>query len=328
MSVEGQVIHKLNINCTAEVFCIRFSPDGKFLAAGCADGAIRVYNSQNGSLVHTLLGGPNVNLATTALRFRPVTAAARTKNVFVAANASGIVQHWHMTSAKVLNTSEEEGNQVNGADYNDEGTKYITAGKDAAIRVYDEATKTLLLKMVSGGDSKAPLGHTNRIQACKVMHGEENVVISGGWDDTVLVWDIRTGGAVRAIHGPHICGDALDVVGNEIVTGSWKPDGQLEVWDLGTGDKIRDVSWGGSGSTPCMLYSAQFSKGESPGRFIVAGGSIANEAKVFDRTNHFSPIASITGLSRGVFSMDLALDCRKWAVVSGDATIRVLEITA
>jgi COMPASS component SWD3 len=33
---------------TSEVFCVRFSPDGKFVAAGCGDGAIRVFNAENG----------------------------------------------------------------------------------------------------------------------------------------------------------------------------------------------------------------------------------------------------------------------------------------
>ena len=38
------------------------------------------------------------------------------------------------------------------------------------------------------------------------------VVVSGGWDNTVQVWDERCGdGAVRQMFGPHVCGDALDV---------------------------------------------------------------------------------------------------------------------
>ena len=45
---------------TSEVFTIRFSPDGKFLACGCGDGAIRVFNTQNGSLAYSLQGGSNV----------------------------------------------------------------------------------------------------------------------------------------------------------------------------------------------------------------------------------------------------------------------------
>jgi len=36
---------------------VRFSPDGKFLAAGCGDGAIRVFNTTNGALAYNLQGG-------------------------------------------------------------------------------------------------------------------------------------------------------------------------------------------------------------------------------------------------------------------------------
>jgi hypothetical protein len=39
-----------------------------------------------------------------------------------------------------------------------------------------------------------------------------------------------------------------------------------------------------AGQQPCMIYAAQFSK-EGGGRYIVAGGSGANEAKVFDHRN-------------------------------------------
>ena len=66
---------------TAEVFCLRFSPDGKFLAAGCGDGAIRVFSAQTGKLAYNLQAGSNVALPTTCIRFRPVTATSRTKNV-------------------------------------------------------------------------------------------------------------------------------------------------------------------------------------------------------------------------------------------------------
>ncbi len=67
---------------TAEVFCLRFSPDGKFLAAGCGDGAVRVFSSQTGKLAYNLQGGSNVALPTTCIRFRPITATTRTKVIF------------------------------------------------------------------------------------------------------------------------------------------------------------------------------------------------------------------------------------------------------
>ena len=68
---------------TAEVFCLRFSPDGKFLAAGCGDGAVRVFSSQTGKLAYNLQSGSNVALPTTCIRFRPITPTTRTKVIHI-----------------------------------------------------------------------------------------------------------------------------------------------------------------------------------------------------------------------------------------------------
>jgi WD40 repeat protein len=123
-----------------------------------------------------------------------------------------------MTSGKCLHSIEDEGNQVYAMDYNAEGAKFVTAGKDTCLRVYDEATKSLLLTMKGGmGYSiKSTPGHSNRIFTCKFHPNDENIVLSGGWDNTVQLWDLRIGYAVRSIYGPHICGDSLDIIDNQV----------------------------------------------------------------------------------------------------------------
>ena len=317
---------------SSEVFCVRFSPDGKYLAAGCGDGAIRVFSAQHGKLSYNLEGGSNVALPTTALRFRPVTATSRTKNVLVAANAAGSVQHWHMTSGKCLHSMEDEGNQVYALDYSDSGEKFVTAGKDTVVRVYDEATKTVTSEMSGGRNYSVDTtpGHSNRIFSVKYVPGDENVMVSGEWDNTIQIWDARVGYAVRSVFGPHICGDSVDVRDGEILTGSWRPENQLQVFDFGSGQLIKDIPWFASSTLAgskqaCMLYGAQFSKGEA-GRFIAAGGSGVNEAKVFDHQNNDSVVGTLTGLSRGVFTLDFSPDGERVAFAGGDSTIRILDI--
>lgn len=334
-SSTATLVPKVTISdLTSEVFTVRFSPDGKFLACGCGDGAIRVFNSQNGSLAYSLQGGSSVALPTTALRFRPVTPTTRTKNVFLAANAAGSVQHWHMTSGKCLHSMEDEDNQVYALDYNDEGTCFVAAGKDKAVRVYDEATKTMVVEMAGGVgySTKTSPGHSNRVFSVKYVPGDENTVVSGGWDNTVQIWDIRTGTSVRSFYGPHVCGDSIDVVGGEIVTGSWRPENQLEIWDLGSGEKKQDIPWNSAysvaalaGQPSCMLYAAQFSK-EGKGKYIAAGGSGANEAKVFDHSAGNAVVGTITGLARGIFAVDFSPEGEKVAVAGGDSSIRIFSI--
>ena len=52
-----------------------------------------------------------------------------------------------MTSGKCLHSYEDKDNQVYALDYNLDGSVFVTGGKDTAIRVYDEATKTETLCM-------------------------------------------------------------------------------------------------------------------------------------------------------------------------------------
>jgi COMPASS component SWD3 len=315
---------------TSEVFCVKFAPEGNFVAAGCGDGAIRVFNTDHGSMVYNLQGGSNVALPTTSIRFRPVTATTKTKNVLISANATGVIQHWHMSSSKCLHTLEEEENQVYCLDYNSEGSQFVSAGKDKILRVYDEATKSLLTELQGGTNFSitSTAGHSNRIFSVKFLPHDDNIIISGGWDNTVQIWDIRQGAAVRSIYGPHICGDALDVVEGRIVTGSWRPKNQLEIWDFFSGQKISDVPWTIlSNQPPCMLYAAQFSK-EGHGRFVAAGGSGANEAKVFDTANNNTVVGTVTGLNRGVFAVDFSAEAQKLAIAGGDASIRIFDIVA
>ena len=48
---------------------------------------------------------------------------------------------------------------------------------------------------------------------------------------------------MRHISGPHVCGDALDIdaTHNHLITGSWRKSNVLQIWDIDSGSKIKDV---------------------------------------------------------------------------------------
>jgi COMPASS component SWD3 len=92
----------------SKVFAVKFSPDdGAYLAACCGDGAIRVFNTSTGRLSYNLQTGSAMALPSTAVKFRPNVDGVKTKNVLIAADAVGVVEHWHMTSGKCLHTFQE-----------------------------------------------------------------------------------------------------------------------------------------------------------------------------------------------------------------------------
>lgn len=95
------------------------------------------------------------------------------------------------------------------------------AGRDKMIRVYDETTKSLAMTMK---DKDAHPGHSNRIFCLKFNPIDTNQLISGGWDNSLIVNDLRVQGPVMQVYGPHICGDTIDVRndGHTILTGSYR----------------------------------------------------------------------------------------------------------
>jgi WD40 repeat protein len=63
-------------------------------------------------------------------------------------------------------------------------------------------------------------GHSNRIFVIKYHPSEENIIVSGGWDRTIQIYDVREGRTVASIYGPHISGDSLDIYDDMIIAGS------------------------------------------------------------------------------------------------------------
>mmetsp|Transcript_5625 Transcript_5625/g.13286 ORF Transcript_5625/g.13286 Transcript_5625/m.13286 type:complete len:375 (-) Transcript_5625:64-1188(-) len=275
----------------SQAFSVRFNADHNFLAAAGGHGTVSVFNVSTGQEAYRL-NRPGHH-AIKQVCWRPETAASslRTRGVLVGAGTDGKIRQWHVTSGKCLQDVHvgDEAEQLLCVDYSKDGSK-IAAGGLKAIFVLDEETKKQTA-CLQGGDYENTPGHANRVLACRFLPVADMPwgLVSGGWDNTVQYWDLRAGHAVRAIFGPHICGDALDVSadGTQLLTGSCRDENQLELWDIAKGERIKALPWRARGmeEPACFLYTARFSK-DPHSSLICAGGSFASaedggEAKVF-----------------------------------------------
>lgn len=272
-----------------EVYCVRFSPDESFLASGCGNGCVSIYNVSTSQEAFRLSHEDKCAAKQVCWRPEAHNSSLRSRVVIVSASTDGCLRQWHVTSRKCIWDLQLEGEtQLLCVDYRFDGAQ-IAAGGLRDIWVFDEETKKQI-QCLNGGNHMSTMGHSSRIFAIRFHPSEPSTIVSGGWDRTVQIWDQRAGHAVREIFGPYICGDALDISGDGrwILTGSWRDTDQLEMWDFGSGKRFETVAWRPSDieASPCMLYSARF-LGFS-GRFVGAGGSViggGGEAKVFDRSS-------------------------------------------
>jgi len=190
------------------------------------------------------------------------------------------------------------------------------------VRVYDEGTKSLLSEL-TGGFWQYP-GHSNRIFALKFNPEDPNIIMSAGWDQVVYFWDIRDKRSFASIYGPSITGDALDISGNEILTGSWRNRDQLELWDYGTRKRISVIDWEyGTKRDTAFVYTCQFSK--KGNAEILAGCSNLNEVKVFDRTSEHRDIGKLS-MDKAVFNVDFANNRDMFSVCGADGRVHIVQL--
>lgn len=334
VSPAGSILSADGLNGT-ECFCLAYSPTGAELVAGCGDGSLHVFSTVTGSLtrVKQHANDPD-HLPTTCIKFNP--SLTNGNQLLLAVTADGSISHWNVTdqNTSCVRQFKEENSSVYAVDYRADGGEFATGGRDHVVRVYDEATGTL----VRSFDNAGAHGHSNRVFAVKYAP-EEHTIVSGGWDQTVQIWDTRTGYSVRSIYGPHICGDALDCSssGKELLTGSWRETDALERWDFGSGKRIDSMPWNraptedattaaaASHNKPepnCMLYACSYSPDE---RLIAAGGAGngVNQAKLFDAQSG-EPIERVS-FTHGLYALAFAPDGTKLALGGVDTHLTIVD---
>ena len=319
-----------------EVFTTAFSPDHRYLAAGCADGTVRVYTTA-GKLRCRFNPQVADALPITCVKWRPATASAFSslQNVLLATSADGSTTHYHLSSAAAQPTStlsSHPSNQLFAAAYDPTASTFATAGRDATVRVYDEQARQLTASLLPlSAASPSSSGHSNRIYALRYHPTQASVLFSAGWDNTLLVWDVRAGRTIRTLYGPHVCGDAVDVCGGagdgrRVVVGSWRQSGGLEVWDWVEGKVVEQVEYnrgsepGGAGKAE-MIYAAAC--GGVKGEWMAAGGCGSNDAKVRRDGGAWEERVTLKG---GVYSVAFSGDGSKLAVAGADANMIVVDL--
>lgn len=182
----------------------------------------------------------NGDFPITCLRWKPHNETTP-KNILVSVSADCKIIHWHTATGKALHIMEEKDNPLMCLDFNKTGQYFATAGNDKTVRIYDDNTKTLL-KTMRSGDFKLP-GHSNRIFALHFHKENPNLLMSGGWDNTIQFYDLREGVVINSLYGPHVCGDSIDTKENVMLTGSWAIEKQIQLWDIRMFKLMQSVEW-------------------------------------------------------------------------------------
>ncbi|CAM9640429.1 unnamed protein product [Chrysoparadoxa australica] len=297
---------------SSEIFCLRYSPDGRWLIACCGDGIVRCFNAVTNDLVRCLTtqhkpaakptgedGAAEANgeqtttdahqpatfvvMPCTTGAFRPDVGLSQERNHLAVGISAGRVQEWSIPEGeKLTEISIGTSVEVLSVAYAHDAATFAVGTNDGVIRIYDEQTKELIKNLHPGVGfgTNVTDGHSSRVFGLRFHPTDSNLLVSAGWDSCVYVWDILKEQTIMNIFGPHVCGDALDITEHRILTGSWRNSDRLQLWNLESGAAAGELSWGakhwkestGGSAGACRLYAACFSHGKGADGKFIAAG--------------------------------------------------------
>ncbi|CAF1598639.1 unnamed protein product [Adineta ricciae] len=289
------------VDCEEYVLCCKYSPTGDVFAVGLGNGTVKIY-SKTGQFLYALSDNDTKTrrYPVTCLRFYANKDDLKSdhQKLIAATYTAGYVKVWHYSTQQCVYTFDEKDRQPLALDFNASHTRLYVAGSDCKINCYDFTTKKLISTLRASDSREKMDGHKNRIHAIRAHPGMETLFLTGGWDDTVHYWDERVQHSQKHFAGPHLCGDALDIVADHqvVLTGSWRKTSTLQLWDFPTGALIKDAF---QNSATSMLYATKF----CPKDYVMCAGNDKNEAIIYDYTL-LQMIGGITDLENAVYCAD------------------------
>jgi WD40 repeat protein len=197
---------------------VAFGPDGRWLAAGSADGGVTLYDTATARELRRLGGGDG--------HFCRRLAVCADGRFLVSGGLDGTVHVWNPETGERIRSWRAHRRAVEGMSVSPDGTRVATAGSDG-VHLWDAAT----------GGRVRTLGERGAVYTA-AFSPDGKLVATGGWDRVIHLWDVATGERVRSLRGHALAvwSVAFSPDGRRLVSGGL--DKTVRLWDAESGHEL------------------------------------------------------------------------------------------
>ncbi|WP_369035888.1 nSTAND1 domain-containing NTPase [Streptomyces adonidis] len=280
---------------TGPVNAVAVSPDGRTVVTGSEDRTLRVWTPE-ASPVST------GDAAFTALARSP-----RPGDGYATGDADGTVLLWDERARAPRRTLRAATDEVTDLAYNREGTLLAVTSADHGVSLWRTRDGRRL-----GGF----VGHFREVRAVAFDRTEERLV-TGGWDSTLRVWDIRTRREVlgRPLRATDLWGLALTTGGRPLLASS------------GQDNRITLRTWPGLAKlepSPRVSTDSVFDVAFNPDGTLLASAGRDHVVEIWDVRKRRT-VARLYGHTAPVLRVSFALDGNRLVSASRDGSVRVWQ---
>ncbi|GMW00017.1 MAG: hypothetical protein AMXMBFR84_11550 [Candidatus Hydrogenedentota bacterium] len=319
-------------------FCI--SRDSGFVATGCADGVVRVFDVHTGELLGEYKGDNPIRF----VRISP------DSQYLLTATLDGKLTVWDRNTGQAINEMRGHTDLVRLADFSPDGLRFATASFDQSVRVWGVASspgqrvlakpaanvnfatiskdrsqlavllnnRTLEIRRIADGSTVANFaGHGQKGGFAASFSPDGAQLVAALDDHTPTVWDIAAGTVVTQLNGHRgaVHGLAYRPDGGTIATASW--DGTARTWSASDGSALFTME-GHEGPVLCVAFS--------PDGKQIASGSKDKTVRLWDAATGVA-IRTFTGHSDAVRGILFCRLSNRLISCSEDGTIRFWDLS-
>ncbi|MBD1865754.1 NACHT domain-containing protein [Cyanobacteria bacterium FACHB-471] len=228
------------------VFAVALSPTGDVLATGDAEGGLRLWQVNQGSLLLALEGHQGWVWSVS------FSADGQT---LASCSSDKTIRLWNTQTGECLSTLRGHSGSIWSVSFSPDGQLLASGGDEPSVMLWD-ASKGTCIKQLAG--------HTGRILSVAFCHAaiEKSsalLLASGSEDSSIRLWNVQSGKCHQVYqgHADRVWSVAFSPNGELLASGS--ADRTLKLWQVKTGkclktfsehgDRVRSVSFSADGQT-------------------------------------------------------------------------------
>jgi len=277
-----------------------FSKDGEQVATASGDATAKIWNSNTGEEIMTMIGHKQEIFC---LTYSPDGKRLAT------GSSDKTAKIWDINSGVEIRTLKGHTQNILGIAYSSDGGRIATASSDKTAKIWDSNT---------GAEIRTLIGHTDNVNSIAFSQ-DMSQVATACRDGSVKIWDLNNGNELKtiAINGNtnSVNSIAYSSDKNQIVTAS--NDNTAKIWDAKTGDLVRTFF-----GHVYFIYGVSY----SPDGNQIATASADGTAKIWDVNTGFI-LRTLIGHTENVHSIVYSPDGSKLVTGSGDKTAKIWTIS-